>query len=102
MLRCQPVSFLALIAYAVVCLARIDVYFSWGIAGYLTEVRLITAAQCLLRSFPVLGAKLDLTSAPALRLQDASFPVSFADWPSGSAEQLFGPVAAPPVPNLPV
>ena len=81
---------------------RIDVYFGWGVPGRLDESRLVGAARLLLLSFPALGSRLDLTSVPALRLQDAAFPVSFAEWPSGSADQLFGLEALPPLPTPPL
>ena len=82
--------------------SRINTYYSWGVAGHLVETRLIQAAHRWLQAFPVLGAGVDLSSAASLRLQDARFPLSFAEWPSSSSDKLFGLRAASPLPTLPV
>lgn len=81
---------------------RIDIYFSWGIPEALDNEKLLTAASLLLASFPALGSRLDLSSAPALQLQPPAFPLSFAEWPAGTSDQLFGLHALPPLPTPPI
>ena len=81
---------------------RIDVYFCWGLPNILNEDRLKAAAELLLQSFPALGGRLSFVSVPALIISKASFPLSFASWPTVSAADLFGKHATASKPPLPI